>query len=180
MWRWCKAKSISHYNNTKWRLSVHEHRRPASYQLFTCKRVRLVCAAICLFSSSVGYGCWKNKGIIQKLHSLSILFMQHPPSLNLTMRCWKSQERMMLVACLGRTPLLFLDFLSSLSNRDDKSTFTLRTNPRMWVKRRRGEGKEEKMLRLSYCCHGNNGRLPITNPFSSVARAETPPQVSPW
>lgn len=25
-----------------------------SYQLFTCNKVRLVCAAICLFSSSVG------------------------------------------------------------------------------------------------------------------------------
>lgn len=35
---------------------------------------------------------------------------------------------MMLVACLGRTPLLFLDFLSSLSNRDDRSTFTFETN----------------------------------------------------
>lgn len=32
-----------------------------SYQLFTCKSVRLVCAAICLFSSSVGYGCWKKE-----------------------------------------------------------------------------------------------------------------------
>uniref|UniRef100_A0A663LSB3 Fasciculation and elongation protein zeta 1 n=1 Tax=Athene cunicularia TaxID=194338 RepID=A0A663LSB3_ATHCN len=36
----------------------------------------------------------------------------------LTMRCWKSHERMMLVACLGRTPRLFLDFLSSPSRRE--------------------------------------------------------------
>ena len=39
------------------------------------------------------------------------------------MRCWKSQERMMLVACLGSTPRLFLDFLSSLSKRDERSRF---------------------------------------------------------
>lgn len=38
--------------------------RGPSYQLFTCNRVRFVCAAICLFSSSVGYGCWKNKEFI--------------------------------------------------------------------------------------------------------------------
>lgn len=42
----------------------------------------------------------------------------------LTMRCWKSQERMMLVACLGRTPRLFLDFLSSPSRREVRSRFT--------------------------------------------------------
>lgn len=40
-----------------------------SYQLFTCKRVRLVCAAICRFSSSVGYGCWNNKRLIQEIWS---------------------------------------------------------------------------------------------------------------
>lgn len=51
------------------------------------------------------------------------------------MRCWKSQERMMLVACLGRTPLLFLDFLSSLSNRDDRSMFTLDGKTREGKKR---------------------------------------------
>ena len=42
----------------------------------------------------------------------------------LTMRCWKSHERMMLVACLGRTPRLFLDFLSSPSRREVRSRFT--------------------------------------------------------
>lgn len=41
----------------------------SSYQLFTCKRVRLVCAAICRFSSSVGYGCWNNKRLIQEIWS---------------------------------------------------------------------------------------------------------------
>lgn len=96
----------------------------------------------------------------------------------LTMRCWNSQERMMLVACFGRTPLLFLHFLSSLSNRDDKSTFTLfkieRKRRNIWRK-----GQPKRMARLSLCCHGNKGRLPITYLFS-VARAETPPQVSPW
>lgn len=40
-----------------------------SYQLLTCKRVRLVCAAICRFSSSVGYGCWNNKPIVQEIWS---------------------------------------------------------------------------------------------------------------
>lgn len=55
----------------------------------------------------------------------------------LTMRCWKSQERMMLVACLGRTPRLFLDFLSSLSNRDDRSMFTLDGKTREERKRSR-------------------------------------------
>lgn len=44
-----------------------------------------------------------------------------------TMRCWNSQERMMLVACLGKTPLLFFDFLSSPSKREARSRFTLET-----------------------------------------------------
>lgn len=44
--------------------------------------------------------------------------------LRLTMRCWKSHERIMLVACFGKTPLLFLDFLSSLSSKDERSRFT--------------------------------------------------------
>lgn len=95
----------------------------ASYQLFTCKRVRLVCAAICLFSSSVGYGCW-NK---QTMLFCSIFDTSHKKVWAFfcpTMRCWKSQERMIFVACLGSTPLLFLDFLSSLSNRDVRSMFT--------------------------------------------------------
>lgn len=83
----------------------------------------------------------------------------------LTMRCWKSQERMMLVACLGRTPLLFLDFLSSLSNRDDRSTFTFTVNTRMGRERKKRKGKKERMVGLSYCCHGNKGRLPITYLF---------------
>lgn len=49
-----------------------------------------------------------------------------PPHHTLTMRCWKSQERMMLVACLGKTPRLFLDFLSSLSKREVRSRLTCR------------------------------------------------------
>lgn len=49
-----------------------------------------------------------------------------PQHHTLTMRCWKSQERMMLVACLGKTPRLFLDFLSSLSKREVRSRFTFR------------------------------------------------------
>lgn len=73
----------------------------------------------------------KNKQIFP-LHSLSLCpyFLWFYNSyrwrlmFNLTMRCWKSQDRMMLVACLGRTPRLFFDFLSSLSRREDKSTFT--------------------------------------------------------
>lgn len=76
-------------------------------------------------------------------------------TLCLTMRCWKSQERMMLVACFGRTPLLFLDFLSSLSNRDDRSKLTLTINTGG------EEKKREWMICLTYCCHGNKGRLPI-------------------
>lgn len=47
-----------------------------------------------------------------------------PVAAMLTMRCWKSQERMMLVACLGRTPRLFLDFLSSPSRSEVRSRFT--------------------------------------------------------
>lgn len=44
----------------------------SSYQLFTCKRVRLVCAAICRFSSSVGYGCWNNKRFLQEIWALTL------------------------------------------------------------------------------------------------------------
>lgn len=144
----------------------------ASYQLFTCKRVRLVCVAICRFSSSVGYGCWNRKQFIHELcHSER--HMRHPDGLQLTMRCWKSQERMMLVACLGKTPLLFFDFLSSLSNRDARSTLTL-------SKKKASKKENDKtMVQLSYCCHRNKGSLLITYVFS-VARAEEPPQLSPW
>lgn len=61
-----QAKSPLHISRYKKKIRSdvsHVHRRTASYQLFTCKRVRFVCAAICLFSSSVGYGCWKNTEI---------------------------------------------------------------------------------------------------------------------
>lgn len=125
--------------------------RTASYQLFTCKRVKFVCAAICLFSSSVGYGCWKRKEFIVSnflLTSYVIVnnnrcYMCTQPILILclTMRCWKSQERIMLVACFGRTPLLFLDFLSSLSNRDERSTFTFKAKKQDWWKRKTRKGK---------------------------------------
>lgn len=50
-------KSFFHNNNVVVSFYLGVHVRAASYQLFTCKRVRFVCAAICLFSSSVGYGC---------------------------------------------------------------------------------------------------------------------------
>ncbi|TNN51657.1 hypothetical protein EYF80_038127 [Liparis tanakae] len=61
----------------------------------------------------------------------------------------------MLVACLGRTPLLFLDFLSSLSNRDDRSRFTFTLNTGGG-----SEGREEKEKEKKE---------------ADVARAETPP-----
>lgn len=57
------------YKTSRWRHNVsnvlkklHFNKVLASYQLLTCKRVRFVCAAICLFSSSVGYGCWRRRG----------------------------------------------------------------------------------------------------------------------
>lgn len=61
------------HKTSRWRHNVsnmlkrlHFNKVPASYQLLTCKRVRFVCAAICLFSSSVGYGCWRRgKKVIQ-------------------------------------------------------------------------------------------------------------------
>lgn len=46
-------------------------------QLLTCSNVKLVCAAMVRFSSSVGYGCTK---------------------------CWNSQDLIMEVACFGSTP----------------------------------------------------------------------------
>lgn len=58
----------------------------------------------------------------------------------LTMRCWKSQERIMFVACLGRTPRLFLDFLSSPSKSEDKSRFTLEEREKRDEKVSGGEG----------------------------------------
>lgn len=51
----------------------------------------------------------------------------------------------MLVACLGRTPLLFFDFLSSLSKRDDRSMFTF-TKHRGEIRRNK---KKKSKRRLS-------------------------------
>lgn len=102
-------------------------RRALMNQLFTCSNVRFVCAAIWRFSSSVGYGCCNTRCYwsIQILYTSTCvstpsklhcnlnqclgpsLFMQKPGRLQvvwLTTRCWNSQDRMTLVACLGRTP----------------------------------------------------------------------------
>ncbi len=82
----------------------------------------------------------------------------------------------MLVACLGRTPLLFLDFLSSLSNRDDRSTFTFTINNRKG--KEKGRKGKKKMAGLSYCCQGNKGRLPITYLFFSCKGRNTSSSVT--
>lgn len=88
---------------------------------------------------------------------------------------------MMLVACLGRTPLLFLDFLSSLSNRDDRSTFTFETHRVGKQKGRKEKEEQSGWWGLVIVATETKGdyQLPIFF-FFSVARAETPPQVSPW
>lgn len=83
----------------------------------------------------------------------------------LTMRCWKSQERMILVACLGKTPRLFLDFLSSLSRREVRSRLTFRA---------RGEKVSISSLadwQLGTCCHGDDGRFLLPAPFPIHSRA---------
>lgn len=79
----------------------------------------------------------------------------------LTMRCWKSQERIILVACLGKTPRLFLDFLSSFSRREVRSRLTFRA---------RGEKISISSLagqRLGTCCHRDSSlSLPVPFPNS--------------
>ena len=82
----------------------------------------------------------------------------HPDTHTLTMRCWKSQERIILVACLGKTPRLLLDFLSSLSRREVRSRLTFRA---------RGEKTSISSLagqRLGTCCH-SDGSLSLPIPF---------------
>ena len=41
-------------------------------QLLSCIRVKFVCSAICFFSSSVGYGCFRNKSKLSKINRLVI------------------------------------------------------------------------------------------------------------
>lgn len=65
-------------------------------QLLTCRRVRFVWAAMCRFSSSVGYGCCN-------LKPLKTVSSRLQDGL-LTTKCWNSQDRITLVACLGKTP----------------------------------------------------------------------------
>jgi len=64
----------------------------------------------------------------------------------LTMRCWKSQERMMLVACLGRTPRLFLDFLSSPSRSEVRSRLTCQGEGENQLKKVTGNPKKPKQI----------------------------------
>lgn len=72
---------------------------------------------------------------------------------------------MILVACLGKTPRLFLDFLSSLSRREVRSRLTFRA---------RGEKVSISSLadwQLGTCCHGDDGRLLLPAPFPAHSRA---------
>lgn len=86
----------------------------------------------------------------------------------------------MLVACLGRTPLLFFDFLSSLSKRDDKSTFTFAKGKKGGGSMK-GEKRQKKKKRLGLVIVATETKGDYQLPFLfSAARAETPSKVSPW
>lgn len=95
------------------------HQDAQTHQLLTCRSVRFVWLAICFFSSSVGYGCCR-----REQRRKCCMFLSGPTwwrgehlMHRLTPMCWKSHERMTLVACLGRTPRLFLVELSSWLKR---------------------------------------------------------------
>lgn len=97
------------------------------------------------------------------LYSHSALHLHTPSSHTLTMRCWKSQERMILVACLGKTPRLFLDFLSSLSRREVRSRLTFRVHgEKVSISSQVGQ-------QLGTCCH-SDGRLSLPTPFPTHSR----------
>lgn len=49
----------------------------------------------------------------------------------------------------------------------------------VYLENKNREGGGEWVTWFGHCCHGNKERLPITF-FFAVARAETPPQESPW
>lgn len=97
-----------------WRI----RRRAFMNQLLTCNKVKFVWAAIVRFSSSVGYGCWNVSGKytneMEYLLGLYALFAMGKEinsrgcildeAVDLTTRCWNSHDRIIDVACLGRTP----------------------------------------------------------------------------
>lgn len=90
-----------------------------THQLLTCSSVKFVWVAICFFSSSVGYGCYRRERERNASACLrtEVLQRQRLNAHRLTPMCWKSHDRMTLVACLGKTPRLFLVELSSWLKR---------------------------------------------------------------
>lgn len=71
---------------------------------------------------------------------------------------------MILVACLGKTPRLFLDFLSSLSRREVRSRLTFREHEeKVSISRLVGQ-------QLGTCCHSDD-RLSLPTPFPTHSRA---------
>lgn len=144
----------------------------ASYQLFTCKRVRLVCAAICRFSSSVGYGCWNHKQFIHELCSVIL-----NDTCDILMVCcspWDA-ERARSAWCWwhvwARPP--------SYSLTSCLHCLTGMPGPR-WPCQKRKQARK-KMTKGWYSLVATETKgvywLPM---FFSVARAEEPPQLSPW
>lgn len=144
----------------------------SSYQLFTCRRVRLVCAAICRFSSSVGYGCWKHKGLVQgtcalrttgqtsaahhqvleepRAHNVGGVFRQNPP-LIFGLLVFAVQQ--------GRKVHVYLDN----KNQD-----------------RPGEGGMDYMVWILLPRKQRETTNYLSFFFFLVARAETPLRMSPW
>lgn len=171
---------IYNYNNRKQCLSFYLHEDfVASYQLFTCKSVRLVCAAICLFSSSVGYGCWKKEDTGSEL-SKHFTFALNKP------KRWPSQTHTLPHHEMLKEPgahdvgyvfwqdtPLILGLLVLAVQQGRQVQVDLNNKHR----RRREEKRVDDM---SYLLLPWKQRETTNYLFLSVARAQTPPQESPW